>query len=196
MLTGARAVHLCVDMQRLFAEDTDWHTPTLLDIVPNIVRIVEAKPGHTIFARFTVPETADEAKGCWRPYYRRWASLTGANLPPGIIDLVEPLATIARGEELLDKPTYSMFGDNGLERRLQARQADTLVITGVETDICVLATVFDAVDRGYRVVLPRDAVTSSTLEAHRATLDLILSRAPEQIILTRTQDVIESWSRA
>ena len=48
---GPNAVHLCIDMQRLFAEQTEWHTPTLADIVPNIAMIIEAKPGRTILDR-------------------------------------------------------------------------------------------------------------------------------------------------
>jgi nicotinamidase-related amidase len=57
---GPKAVRLCIDMQRLFAERTVWQTPTLADIEPNIARIVEAKPGGMIFARFTVPENAPD----------------------------------------------------------------------------------------------------------------------------------------
>ncbi|WP_413992939.1 cysteine hydrolase family protein [Labrys okinawensis] len=196
MLTDARAIHLCIDMQRIFAEETQWHTPTLFDIVPNIARIVAEKPGHTIFARFTVPHTPDLATGSWQTYYRRWSSLTGANLDPGMIELVEPLAALAEGEEIFDKPTYSLFGHSHLDQRLKARKADTLVITGVETDICVLATVFDAVDLGYRVILVRDAVTSSSLESHKATLELVLPRMPQQITIAGTADVIASWSCA
>jgi nicotinamidase-related amidase len=196
MLTGTCAVHLCIDMQRIFAEETQWHTPTLLDIVPNVARIVAEKPGHTIFARFIVPLTPDHAAGSWQTYYRHWSSLTGANLAPGMIDLIQPLAALAVSEEILDKPTYSLFGDNGLEQRLRARKADTLIITGVETDVCVLATIFDAVDRGYRVILVRDGVTSSSHESHKATLELILPRMPQQITIAPTADVIRSWSCA
>jgi nicotinamidase-related amidase len=32
-----------------------------------------------------------------------------------------------------------------------------LTVTGSETDVCVLATVLDAVDLGYRVIVVRDA---------------------------------------
>ena len=35
---GADAVHVVVDMQRLFAEDTGWRVPTIEAILPNIYR--------------------------------------------------------------------------------------------------------------------------------------------------------------
>jgi hypothetical protein len=34
---GETAVHLCVDMQRMFAEATDWQMPWLERVLPNIV---------------------------------------------------------------------------------------------------------------------------------------------------------------
>ena len=192
---GPNAVHLCIDMQRLFAEKTEWHTPTLADIVPNIARIIEAKPGRTIFARFTVPETPDVAEGNWRSYYQHWSGIVQASSSdPGLVDVIEPLAVLARQAETLDKPTYSMFGVSGLADQLAARNVDTLVITGVETDVCVLATVFDAIDRGYRIIVVKDAVTSGSLDSHKATIDLLLPRMPQQIALTSTATLLANWT--
>jgi nicotinamidase-related amidase len=39
---GPRAVHLCVDMQTLFAERTDWHVPWLERVLPAVARLAEA----------------------------------------------------------------------------------------------------------------------------------------------------------
>jgi nicotinamidase-related amidase len=36
---------------------------------------------------------------------------------------------------------------------LQERNADGLIVSGAETDVCVLSTVLDAVDLGYRVIV-------------------------------------------
>jgi hypothetical protein len=45
-----------------------------------------------------------------------------------------------------------------------------LIISGGETDVCVLAAVMDAVDAGYRVVLAEDALCSVSDESHDAML--------------------------
>jgi nicotinamidase-related amidase len=113
---------------------------------------------------------------------------------PGLVEVIEPLAVLARQAETLDKPTYSMFGVSGLADRLVARNVDTLVITGVETDVCVLATVFDAIDRGYRIIVVKDAVTSGSLESHKATIDLLLPRMPQQIALASTATLLANWT--
>lgn len=54
----------------------------------------------------------------------------------------------------------------GLGERLRSGGIDTLILSGGETDICVLATVLGAVDRGYRLVLAEDAVCSTSDTTH------------------------------
>ena len=44
---GADAVHLCIDMQTLFAERTDWHVPWLERVLPTVIRLAEAHPERT-----------------------------------------------------------------------------------------------------------------------------------------------------
>ena len=80
-----------------------------------------------------------------------------------------------------------------LEQLPEADRLD-LVFSGVETDICVLGSVLDAVDRGYRVVIASDAVTSSDLASHEATLGRICRRFDVQIELATTEEVLAAWS--
>ena len=60
---GETAVHLCVDMQRMFAETTDWKMPWLPRVLPNIVAIAAAHPSHTIFTRFIPARKPGEGAG-------------------------------------------------------------------------------------------------------------------------------------
>ncbi|WP_369830024.1 cysteine hydrolase family protein [Mycobacterium sp. 1465703.0] len=48
--------------------------------------------------------------------------------------------------------------------------ADTVVFTGVATNITVEGTARDAVNFGYRTVLVSDACAAATYEAHAGTL--------------------------
>lgn len=191
-LSGPNTLHLVVDMQRLFAEETAWHTPALAGILPAVTRLVREGPARRLFARFTTPASADQARGRWQTYYRRWEAVTGARLDPALADLVGPLAALARPDELVDKPTYSVFAVPGFAERLDALGVDTLVMSGVETDVCVLASLHGAVDRGLRVVLPADAVASSSAAAHEAVLRHLLPRLPEQVELTTVEAVLRA----
>jgi len=72
-------------------------------------------------------------------------------------------------------------------------KADALVISGGETDVCVLAAVMDAVDAGYRVVLAADALCSVSDESHDAMLRHFGSRFSHQIEVASTEKILDNW---
>jgi nicotinamidase-related amidase len=182
--------HLCIDMQRLFAEQTDWYTPGMAVILPQVVAL-SARP--SLFARFMVPETADHATGQWRDYYRRWAQFTGRTIDPALLDLMAPLAALAGPGAVIDKVTYSVFEAPGFAARLAAEGVEALVFSGVETDVCVLASLMAAVDRGFRVVAAVDALSSSNLTAHQAVIDHVLPRMADQVEIVPTAEILAAW---
>ena len=187
------ALHVCVDMQRLFAEPGEWHTPGLTAIVPAVQAIVERHLENTVFTRFITPYQPDDAPGTWRRYYRRWRSVTRALLDQAMLDLVAPLQAYAPPARIIDKTTHSAFESadfNGLLRQLEPC---ALIFTGVETDVCVLASVLTAVDRGFRVIVAEDAVTSSSPVGHRATLDAVLPRFDQQIETVTVAELLAAW---
>jgi nicotinamidase-related amidase len=183
-------VHLAIDMQRLFADETEWRLQGLHALVPHIAAIAAALPRRTLFTRFVVPHLAEHATGRWQQYYRRWPGFTGAVMDPRLIEVVEPLARFAEPDSWVDKLTYSVFEAEGFDARLAALGADTLVFTGVETDVCVLASLLAAVDRGYRVIAVADALGSSSAAGHEATLQHVLTRLPEQVEIVDTATVL------
>lgn len=191
-LTG-RTVHLCLDMQNLFAEDTPWHTPWMERVLPVVHRIAVRHRERTIFTRFIPPARPEDMGGTWRRYYERWRELTRERLDPRLLHLVEPLAELVPPAVVIDKAVYSAFSQPSLLQLLRERGIDSLVITGAETDVCVLATVMDAVDLGYRVVLPTDALCSSSDRTHDALMTLYHERYGQQIETADSETVLECW---
>lgn len=190
---GGHAIHLCVDMQRLFAEETDWYTPWMGRVLPNVLRIVEARADRTIFTRFMPLRRANDGRGTWRRYYETWEDMTLDRLAPGMTDLVPELAGYVPPGELLDKQVYSPWMDDALDRRLEARGADTLIVTGGETDVCVLGTVLGGVDRGYRMIVVRNGLCSSSDETHDASMGVYERRYGQQVELIETDELLEVW---
>jgi nicotinamidase-related amidase len=189
---GKRAVHICVDMQRMFADETEWQTPWMKRVLPNVVALAAARPERTIFTRFIPARRPGEGRGAWARYWRRWASITLEQLEPGGVDLVPDLARYCPPGELYDKIVYSPWhGD--LDVRLQARGVDTLIVSGGETEVCVLATVLGAVDLGYRVVIATDALCSSSDETHDAAIDLYHRRYGTQVEPAETATILAAW---
>ena len=106
-----------------------------------------------------------------------------------------PLAALVQPAGVFDKPVYSAFAGHKLHRHLQDRGTDTLLVTGSETDVCVLATVIGAVDHGYRViVVVTDAVCSSSDEGHDAMLKLYRERYSLQIEAVGSEVILSAWS--
>jgi nicotinamidase-related amidase len=190
---GQRTVHLCIDMQTLFAERTDWHVPWLERVLATVIRLVEARRERSIFTRFVPPERPEEAVGAWRRYYEHWRNMTGEQLDPRLIELVPPLAALALPELVINKAHYSPFEEEAFLRKLGQLKPDALVISGGETDVCVLAAVMDAVDAGYRVVLADDALCSVSDESHDAVLRHFGSRFSQQIEVASTEEILGSW---
>src|SRR5256885_1992574 len=143
---GPRTAHLCIDMQNLFADDTPWHTPWMKRVLPVVVEIAERHPERTIFTRFIPAHHPDELPGSWRRYYRHWAELTLERIDKRLLELVPPLARLAPPAAVIDKRLYSPFSVPALHRLLRERGVDSLVVTGAETDVCVLAAGLDAGD--------------------------------------------------
>jgi hypothetical protein len=67
-------------------------------------------------------------------------------------------------------------------------------ITGSETDVCVLGTVLGAVDVGYRVIIVRDAICSSSDQGHDALMEVYHSRFSEQIETANAHEILDAWS--
>ncbi|RYE82984.1 MAG: isochorismatase family protein, partial [Hyphomicrobiales bacterium] len=100
-------MHLCVDMQRMFAEDTDWHTPWMDRVLPQVVAIAERQRERTAFTRFIPLRDAEDGHGTWRRYYERWPRMTLNGLPSGMIDLLADLQRFVPPAWVIDKRHYS-----------------------------------------------------------------------------------------
>lgn len=190
---GRGIVHVVVDMQRVFAEATDWRVPAIAEVMEPILALVRAHPRATVFTRFMTPATIGQASGGWQRFYGRWRGVVGDRMDRVMLDLMEPLAGFVPPAEVCDKTTYSAFASAEFVACLAKRQAQTLVLSGVETDVCVLATAFDAIDRGLHVVLAADALTSWSEAGHRAALDAIYPRLEQQIEITTAAAILAAW---
>lgn len=182
--------HLCVDMQRIFAEDTPWRVEWMGRVAPVIAELAGRRPEQTIFTRFIPPATPEDAQGAWRDYYRKWDNMTRARMPAEMIDLIEQLNRFVPPAKVLDKPVYSPWFDGQLHRHLTSHGVRRLVISGGETDVCVLAAVLGAIDLGYFVTLVSDAVCSGADETHDASLTLLASRFSLQVELATAEEIL------
>jgi maleamate amidohydrolase len=92
---------------------------------------------------------------------------------PAFSDKDSPLTAMCaevaplRGEPLLHKNDSSAFCEGELEPLLRGGASEWLIVCGVWTEACVAATVRDAIARGIRVLLVKDACGSGTRAMHQ-----------------------------
>jgi len=104
-----------------------------------------------------------------------------------IVDEVAPLAN----EVVIKKRRFSSFFNTNLDAILRSNGIQSLVIVGVVTNGCVLATANDATALGYYPILLTDCIASERLELHNAAL-LIMSNTKD---LIDSKKVLEVWER-
>lgn len=95
------------------------------------------------------------------------------------------------GEMVVDKHRYSAFTGTGLDAALRARGIETLVIAGVQTNVCIESTFRDAFNLGYYLVIPEDCVASHTPPLHDAALMNFRFLFGS---LVRSDEVIAQWA--
>jgi len=79
--------------------------------------------------------------------------------PQGLGPTVDTLAT-ALGETPASKLTFSCSRDDALRRAIEDSGRQQIIVTGIETHVCVLQTVLDLLNLGFEVHVPHDAVMS------------------------------------
>jgi nicotinamidase-related amidase len=190
---GPNTVHLCIDMQRLFSDEGPWPMAWMPRVTRKIEQLVERVPERTIFTRFLPPEKPADAPGRWRAYYQKWSHVTRGQIDNRLIELVPVLARYAPPAAIFDKAVYSAFGNPELHHHLRSRQIDTLIISGSETDVCVLSSILAAIDYGYRVIIAEDAVCSSSDEGHDALIGLFNERFDIQLEPAKVEVILAAW---
>ena len=95
---------------------------------------------------------------------------SGRNLYGPLADFYQEHKADSRGF-WMDKRHYSAFSGTDLDIRLRERKVDTVILTGVLTDICVLHTAIDAYNLGYQIEVVESAVASLSEENHKIALN-------------------------
>ena len=95
--------------------------------------------------------------------FRRWNApvIVTEQYTKGLGATHEPIASYLEGIEPIEKMVFSCCGEPRFMQALEQNGRRNIVLTGMETHICVLQTVLDLLARDYTVFVAEDAVQSS-----------------------------------
>ena len=99
-------------------------------------------------------------------------------------------------EYVIPKRTFSAFDGTGLDKALRGiydgKGADTLIITGLHTNICDRHTCYDVFVRGFNIIVPEDGVEAFTEEEYKSGLEYLNRIYGAKI--KKVGDIIHSFS--
>jgi len=85
-----------------------------------------------------------------------------------VIDDLEPKST----DMILPKRRFSAFFKTDLDQTLRTLGVDTIVVTGMTTEFCVLMTALDGLCHDFSVIILEDCTASRTKELRKGCLNL------------------------
>lgn len=85
-----------------------------------------------------------------------------------VVDDLKPEPT----DIILPKRRFSAFFKTDLDQTLRTLGVDTIVVTGVTTEVCVLMTVMDGLSHDFSAILLEDCSASRSKEFHQGCLNL------------------------
>jgi len=187
----ARTLHMqCPDIYEAYSRRVD-------DITGNIGRLLSVfreRQSHVFYTRHgsLLPEAEDMIlRRRNRERVARVATEGEADHMPlqgtrghEIIPALAPLP----GELILDKNTSSTFHSTSIDLFLRNMEVDTLVLTGLASDMCVFTTALDAADRGFHVIIASDGCTTLDPGMSEAT-QLLFGRVFGYVM--QTGDIID-----
>ena len=96
------------------------------------------------------------------------------------------------GDLVVVKHRYSAFVGTDLEQVLRARRIETLVFTGIATNICVESALRDAFQRDYWAVAVSDCTATFSETYQALSLEII---ARNFGVVAEARELIEAWQR-
>ena len=87
--------------------------------------------------------------------------LVSEQYPKGLGATVPEISTwLPEKSSVVAKTSFSVFGEPEFVKALNSRKREVIIFAGVESHICLLQSVIDAIAAGYQVIVAADAVGS------------------------------------
>jgi len=170
-LAASKTALIDVDMQNCFVENSPVAAPRGREILPRINRLAEAcrRRGATVIHTIHVVRPDGSNTG-----------VMGDIIPAiraGLINKGNPQAELHReievgpGDIILEKPRYGAFHGTDLDLILRGRGIESVIITGICTNVCCETTAREANMRDFKVFFMSDA--TATFNTPEASADQI-----------------------
>jgi nicotinamidase-related amidase len=167
---GSRPALVVVDLTYAFTDPESslgCDAALALDTVAELLQTARDNDAPCVFTRIIYATESDLVAA--RPFVEKLPDLT-LQRPGTRWTEIDARVAPAPGEAVLDKLFASAFWGTSLASLLVSSGCDSVIVAGASTSGCVRATVVDAMQHGYRVLVPRDGVADRARGPHDAAL--------------------------
>jgi maleamate amidohydrolase len=192
---GDRPALLVVDMNVAF---TDPRSPLACDldrVVGAVARLLEEARRAQIPVVYTTVAYDEGGRQAAAAFIDKVPALLTLEAGTGWVE-IDPRIAPRPDEPVLTKLFASAFFGTTLASLLVAAGCDSVVVTGASTSGCVRATVVDALQHGYRPLVPREAVGDRNPRAHEASLYDVDAKYGDVVSLAEAVDYLEELAAA
>ncbi len=166
---GRRPALVVVDVNRGFTDPDSPLVCELDEVVGAIALLLDAFRERSLPVAYTTVSYDEAAKQSAAAFLDKIPALLTLEAGSRWVE-IDPRVAPRDDEPVFNKLWASAFFGTPFASFLAAHGCDSLVVTGASTSGCVRATVLDALQHGYRPVVPREAVGDRNPAAHEANL--------------------------
>jgi maleamate amidohydrolase len=166
---GRRPALLVIDVNLGFTDPTSPLVCELDGVVAAIGRLLDEARRVQIPVVYTTVSYTEGDKTAAAAFIEKVPALLTLEAGSRWVE-IDPRVAPLPHEPVLNKLFASAFFGTALSSLLAAAGCDSVIVTGASTSGCVRATAVDALQHGYRPLVPRDAVGDRNPSAHEANL--------------------------
>jgi nicotinamidase-related amidase len=184
---GQRPALIVIDVNVGFTDPASPLVCELDDVVGAIRRVLDESRRAEIPVVYTTVSYGEVDKVAAAAFLDKIPALLTLEAGSRWVE-IDPRIAPRPHEPVLNKLFASAFFGTPLSSLLAAAGCDSLIVTGASTSGCVRATVVDAIQHGYRPIVPREAVGDRNPAAHEANLYDIDAKYGDVVALDEVLD--------
>jgi maleamate amidohydrolase len=188
---GERPALLVVDLNVAFTDPASPLACPLEEVVDAVRELLRAGRGAGVPVIYTTVAYDEKGLEAAAAFFDKVPALATLEAGSRWVE-IDPRIAPRPDEPVLSKLFASAFFGTELASLLDAAGRDSVIVTGASTSGCVRATVVDALQHGYRPLVPREAVGDRNPDAHEANLYDVDAKYGDVVSLEETLAHLEA----
>lgn len=166
---------LVIDMQNVYLQGNEWACIRMDETIKYIKDKIKDFPEEHVF--FTQHIASKHPKGEWKTYNGTYEKI---NSNEYLNEHISELKKYITKDNLFIKSEFSALSNKQLVEKLD--MYDTIYVTGVVAECCVLSTIFGLIDMGKKVIYCTAGIAGQNIEKEKAVKEVLKELSPMHVI--------------